>query len=391
MSKRFGILILFLIPFFLKANPSSKKDKKYNFQGYVKFLQTTNFQDKLENIITDNLLHQRVNFRYYPHKSLTFAIDVRNRIHFGELVKLTNTFGQIFGELIDNDNDVFDMSILVIDKRSFVWHAMLDRAYINWTKGNLEIRAGRQRINWGLALVWNPNDIFNTYSFYDFDHEERPGSDAVRITYYTGIASSLELAVKTATDIEELVAALLYKWNKAKYDFQVLGGVANKDMTAGAGWAGNIKNAGFKGEFTYFHPYNHPFDSSGVFASTLAFDYSLKNSLYINTGFLYMSNGETSANFLYTDNLKFSAKTLSPYKYSLFAQLAYPFTPIITGSLAVIYNPGKDHALFMGPALTYSIKENWDIDVIAQLFSSKESAKYEYLAEILFLRLKWSY
>ena len=37
-----------------------------------------------------------------------------------------------------------------------------------------------------MNLVWNPNDLFNAFSFVDFDYEERPGSDALRIQKYTG-------------------------------------------------------------------------------------------------------------------------------------------------------------------------------------------------------------
>ena len=35
--------------------------------------------------------------------------------------------------------------------------------------------AGRQRINWGQTFVWNVNDVFNAYSYFDFDYKERPG------------------------------------------------------------------------------------------------------------------------------------------------------------------------------------------------------------------------
>src|SRR6187455_1381391 len=86
---------------------SQTKEKKYRFSGYVKFLQNTTFADGLDNIVTDNLLHHRLNFKYYPIKPLTFAIEVRNRIHFGELVKLTNAFGD-FSDQIEN-NDIYDM------------------------------------------------------------------------------------------------------------------------------------------------------------------------------------------------------------------------------------------------------------------------------------------
>ncbi|MCK7542259.1 MAG: hypothetical protein MZV63_70990 [Marinilabiliales bacterium] len=69
---------------------------------------------------------------------------------------------------------------------SHVLNTFIDRASVDFTAGTLQVSAGRQRINWSQALVWNPNDIFNTYSSFDFDYMERPGSDAVRVDLLTG-------------------------------------------------------------------------------------------------------------------------------------------------------------------------------------------------------------
>ncbi len=389
--RRFIFISAFL--FFNLSLPAQSRNEKIRINGYVKYLLTTNFSDGLDNVVTDNLLHHRFNFRYYPVSSLLVNIEVRNRIHYGELVKLTNTFspltGVTFGDLIDN-NDIYDMSVLLLDKRSLAWHVMLDRAYLRYSKNKWEVVAGRQRINWGVTLIWNPNDIFNAYSFFDFDYEERLGSDAVRVTFFPNTSSSIEIAGKAARKKEDVVAAMMYKWNKARYDFQVLGGVANEDITAGGGWAGNIKNAGFKGEFTYFHPYNNFTDTSGVFSGTVSFDYSFKKNVFINGSFLYTSNGSSNISSPLLSTLDISAKSLSPYKYNFLTNVTYAFTPILTGSLALLYSPG-DHALFTNPVLTYSIKEDWDIDVIGQLFFSNASRKYEPLAKLLFMRLRWSY
>ena len=62
--------------------------------------------------------------------------------------------------------------------------------------GNFRQGSDRQRINWGQTLVWNPNDIFNAYSYFDFDYIERPGSDAIRLQYYPDYSSAIEMAVK---------------------------------------------------------------------------------------------------------------------------------------------------------------------------------------------------
>ena len=71
-----------------------------------------------------------------------------------------------------------------------------DRANVKWTLDKFELTVGRQRINWGQNLIWNPNDIFNAYNFFDFNYVERPGSDAVLMELFTGDFSSVQLAGK---------------------------------------------------------------------------------------------------------------------------------------------------------------------------------------------------
>ena len=115
--------------------------------------------------------------------------------------------------------------------------------------------AGRQRVNWGVNLVWNPNDVFNTFSYFDFDYEERPGTDAVRVQYYTGVTSSAELVYKMGKKCQRngfgRLVSFHHNWN---YDFQFLGGWVGTDFVAGTGWSGDIRGAGFRGEITQFVP-----------------------------------------------------------------------------------------------------------------------------------------
>ena len=155
---------------------------------------------------------------------------------------------------MDIDNGIIDLSHVWVNENSFVFHSIIDRLWMNYSHKKFDLRIGRQRINWGVNTVWNPNDLFNAFNFVDFDYEERPGSDAVRFQYYTGDFSSFEIAARPGEHIDSTVAAAMYKFNKWNYDFQVLGGNYFSDIALGLGWAGNIKNAGFKGEATYFHP-----------------------------------------------------------------------------------------------------------------------------------------
>lgn len=388
--KAWLFILIASFPLILNAQ---EKPKAWQLRGYAKTLQSLNFVkvSPLDTtfLLLDNLIHQRLNFTWYINDQFTLRSDLRSRIFYGDLVKLNSNFAK---DLEETANDFFDLSLILFERNDFIIHSMVDRLYMDFTKGNLEVRLGRQRINWGINTAWNPNDIFNAFSFTDFDYEERPGSDALRVKYYTGFASSIELAVKAFDKKEDAVAGILWKLNKWNYDFQLLAGIMQQDLTFGGGWAGNIKNASFKGEATYFHSLLDTVSNS--FAATLGVDYSFKNSLYINGGFLYNSNGRDSLAigggtiFLFD----VSAKNLYPYKYSFFAQIMYPFTPIFNGGAALIYSPSNDQSLFVNPTLTFSIAENWDLDLVGQVsFSKSLENNYENLATAIFMRFKFSF
>lgn len=394
--------LLLLAPILTQAQRPDEKPKKWQFKGYIKSLQSIIIPDIDTTILTDNLLHNRLNFKWFPNDNFTFTAEARNRVFYGELVSAV----PFYSDIIDADtSSLLDLSWVVFDKPSIVMHTMIDRLYFEYRKGDWEVRLGKQRINWGINLAFNPNDLFNTFSFIDFDYEERPGSDALRVQYFLDYASSFEIAIKAVKHTNEIVAAGMYRFNKWEYDFQVLGGVFEEDIAIGAGWAGNIKNVGFKGEMTYFHPFASTDTRAKVFAAALSADISVKD-WFITGAFLYTSNGATGDLFsnvpsggglatlfaLSTTGITNpTPKSLYPYRYSLIANVAYTISPLVSGSLATFYNPGSDHALFLNPSLTISLSQDWDLAILSQLFFAKTDPDYQIVSNTIYGRLKWSF
>lgn len=373
-----------------QAFAQPEKPPKLTVDGYVKDLQTVfilNANTTLGDIFifSQNQIHNRINLKWQPTQALRFQADFRNRLFWGDLQFTSQTF--IDG--LDEANDYFNLSVGKSNDKGLAYHTMIDRLYLEYMQGNWEIRLGRQRINWGINTVWNPNDIFNAFAFTDFDYEERPGSDALRVRYFTGFASSVEVAAKMADSLEASTIAGLGRFNTGGYDIQVLAGLVQNEIALGGGWAGNIKNAGFKGEFTFFQPLSE--GDSASFAATFALDYMTAQSLYLGAGFLFNSNGTTRGSLTSLFDFELSAKNLYPFRYSIFLQGGYPFTPLLNGVLALIYSPSQSHAIFLNPTLTYSIAQNWDADLIGQLAFEKEGKKYRSPIQGLFLRIKLSY
>ncbi len=382
-------IVLYLLFFGLLTSPTiaqqEEEPRKWSLNGYVKDLQSAFLIDGIGSLLQDNLLHNRLNFKWYPHQQWTFRAELRNRLFWGDQVRLTPDYLE---RVNAGSDDFFDLSIGFDSDKGAVLHSTLDRLYLEWMPGQWELRLGRQRINWGISTIWNPNDIFNAYSFADFDYEERPGADALRVRYYSGVASSVELAIRAFDDWDDAVAAGLVRLNKWNYDFQLLGGIMQRYLVAGGGWAGNIGTVGFKGEGSYFYALDE--DQPNSFSMTMGADYSFKKGLYINAGVLYNSLGSKNAPISELFTLELSARNLYPYRWSILTQAGYAFSPLFNGGIAIIYSPSSVHSLFINPSLSYSIHQNWDINLVGQSAFSK-STSYKALIQALFLRLKWSF
>ena len=319
---------------------------------------------------------------------------MRNRVFWGEQVKLTPGFGQ----QIDQYPGLLDLSIRWADNSNVLAHSIFDRAYVNYSKDKWDITLGRQRINWGVTNIWNPNDLFNALNFLDFDYEERPGNDALRIQYFPGILSRIEVALAPGRYDSTWIAAGLYRFNIASYDVQLLSGYYNGDLAVGGGWEGSIGTAGFKGEGTYFIPIEglSP-DSSATFSGSLSADYAFGNGIYLNAGVLYNQLGGQSSSGMTSDlfsgtltSQPLSPKNLFPAEWSYSLTASGQPHPLVSLNGTVLYSP-QDHLTVLVPSVTYSIKETWAIDLVAQAFLSEVQSEYQHIASTVFFRIKWSY
>jgi hypothetical protein len=266
-----------------------------------------------------------------------------------------------------------------------------DRLNVKYALDNWEFNLGRQRINWGIDFVWTPNDIFNSFSYFDFDYEERPGCDALKIEYYTGMASSLQVAASLNHD-RKLTAAVMYRFNKREYDFQLMAGQMINDLVAGGGWSGDIAGGGFRGEFSYFRSFENFSDTTGQLVASIDGDYTLNNGLYLHASLLYNSTGTTgnAGGFNMLDMRNISVKNYTLARYSVFGEMAYPVTPLIRADLAAMYNP-CDHSVFVGPSVDISLTDNIYLLLIAQLFYGADGTEFGDYGKFWYLRLKWNF
>lgn len=405
----------------MSAEAQEKEDWKKNWSvtGYNKLLYQLNIVN--ENFVpqggpislvvpqlntSEFLYHNRLNLRYYGEK-YTAALGMRNRVFAG----YTNSnFDQLradnippftaFESYLDyqHQNGYLPLNIRWFETSTASALTVFDRAYIDFDREKWHLRVGRQRINWGINQQFNPNDLFNPFNLFDIDYEERPGVDAIRYERYTGMLSSWEVAFTPADSLKRTVLAYRYRTNFKGYDLQLIAGKWKTRAALGAGWSGNLKKAGFSGEFTYFLPYKdlpqiNPVQTNFVLSSSI--DHAFLKGPFVSVGYLYNYRGTADPSLLNLIGGSFS--TSSPYnplpfKHTLTTAVIGSFSDLWSGGLTFLTTP-KAEVLIAIPTVNYSITQDIELSVFGQLFLTDNpfEEQYSWFSNALFVRLKQSF
>ena len=381
-----SLLHTLLILLILYTPSQAQFDDVVDIGGYFKELGQVSFNNNLSTFHYDNSLQNRLETEWSFSNSFEFRADMRTRLISGYRIK-NNPF---VSEFYDNDAGFADATWVWFETEHSVLQSQVDRFYASYYSGDFELHAGRQRINWARTFVWSPNDLFNNYAFLDFDYEERPGVDALLAQYNWSFGSSVQMGFRMADEFDEMVLAGMLRTNWGDYDVQFLGGHYLGQFVIGAGWAGYIQNAGFKGEMSYFLPEANIFDDPWTLTATVGFDYMMPSSLYLRGELLY--NGGYDEVDLPLANLiqPPSADNLFIAKTGLFLNGSYTVTPLLNSSLSVMASLDRSLFIFI-PQISYSLTQDIDLMVLVQSLKGNVFADTLDTSNLFFFQLKWSY
>jgi hypothetical protein len=337
-------------------------------------------------------LNNRLNLNWYLTDKIQFQLGLRTNYVFGDLVyELNKRMDNAYNELNIKDPGWANLSHAWHQDANGVLFSNIDRMFFQYNGEKISLTLGRQRINWGINMVWQPNDIFNSFNYLDFNYPERPGSDAIRLQYYTGMTSSLEFAYKI-DHLNHSTYAAKYAFNHWNYDFQLIAGRMNDEYwVGGIGFSGNIGGAGINGEASYYLP-KEGINLTKTVIATLGGNYMFKNNILLNIGGLYNSAGTTkkAARSMFTLMENITALDYTPSLIALFGNASYPINPLINIDLTTMVNP-FDASFYIGPALNISISDNVSLYFIAQSFWGEEGTEYGDIGKMYFSRLQWNF
>jgi hypothetical protein len=379
--------------------------QELDFGGYIKDMLSHsdgNYAGMPNNIgLWQNTLQGRLNLNAYAG-DFTLSIQSRHLLVYQKNQKDAQAYINLFAV----DKGYVDLDWDYFSEHDMLASGEIDRLYLDLTQGNLQITTGRQRVAWGSALVWNITDFFNPFDILDFDYEEKPGSDAVRVQYYTGPTSQFDLAYAPSEDKDKQMLAARWVFNVFEYDFNVLVAYQKEKQRYGMNWSGGLVGAGFRGELVYTIPdlsfysftdiasqggYNIPpiMINKTYWNAVISLDYTFSNSFYLHTEYLFNELGTTQNSALRSYAILQTGE-LSPSRHSLFFELAYNLTPLIRADYFILLNP-SDQSQISVPSLQYSLSDNWGLYALAFLGSGKAGTEFGSYPAQYFIRLKFSF
>ena len=178
----------------------------------------------------------------------------------------------------------------------------------------------------------------------------------------------------------------LYRFNKYKYDFQLLTAKYYNDYCIGFGWAGQLKNIGVKGELSYFKEISQ---DQHDFVGSIGLDYNFKQGIYISVSCLYKdsSSGVRSFNIYQSEA---TAKNPMPFTYNFMYHVQFDVYPLVQLGGTLIHDDVFEF-VFINPQITFSLRESLDLMICTQNVWTEILGKLENNNQILFTRLQWDF
>lgn len=355
----------------------------WKVRGYLKEMPYFSHSKPFQQTQYNNLIHNRLNVKWTPAEKVSAAAEFRTRMFWGDVVSRTPGFTQ----QLRNQNERVNASFTWWEGSQSAMVTNVERFWVEYKSAKWTLRAGRQRINWGIATTWNPNDVFNAFNFLDFDYEERPGADAVKAQYFINDLANIDIAISPSAAPRSTVAAVRYFFNRQRYDFQFNTGVYHGDWTAGAGWAGSLGDVGFKGEWQYFLST----DSTNQFNGVAEWDYMFSHGWYANASVLWNSSGiQEPLSDWRTVNFTLSPRNPMPTAYNVMLGVRKEISPLVSASLGVVYGAGTNLVILL-PTFSWNASDRWDVSIIWQAFYAELNNRLQPITQSGFLRAKLTF
>ncbi len=284
----------------------------------------------------------------------------------------------------DNRRQLTELMWTPVDDEKIKVSHFIDRLYLRQKLPFGNVIIGRQRIAWGTGRVWNPVDLFNPVNPAAYYLIEKPGADAVSAKIRLGSFTDLNLVYNPIKNFKSYNFAGRFRTNFWEYDFSVMGGRFGGKTVVGMDFAGNILDAGFRGEGIY------SFDS-GVQQHFLKFilgiDYQFSPVFYLLAEYHFNGEGKTDE-FSYEYYRLLNGEILNLGRNYLALSGMYQISPLFLMNFISIVNL-NDESGFVSLAGNYSVTEDFYLNPGIQLFFGKLFTEYWHFPDSFYIQAEY--
>lgn len=354
--------------------PGLAPETNWDLHGYINYRLNGYFVEDEDNYL-EQALQQRFNYEYRYSPELWFNAGLRNRLIYSDAVDTPD-----YAHWVGHDSGSMDLSVNWLEDDKVVANSQFDRMYFSWKQDDWLVRVGRFRINWGMTTIWNPNDIFNTYSVYDTDYIERAGTDGFLIGKKMGVASGFELVFSPVgkEDRRSRCYAGRYFFNYESWDMQLIAGKIEQDNVVGFGFAGAVNDAGVRGETSIFEPIGdertRQFDRAAISSLEMDYSFNSQRNWIIRGGILHLSSTHTPDSSVTYLTQQVSVRTLSFTEFTGYAEVGFDLTALNRSTLSTMYY--QDESIYLCYSNVYSLTDNWQLTTSVQHFNGSHSSLF---------------
>jgi hypothetical protein len=259
----------------------------------------------------------------------------------------------------------------------------LYRAAVTLSRGNVDLKVGRQRIAWGTGRFWSPLDILNPVNPLALEREERVGVDAALLEAKLGPLSRASLVYAPAPDHGTASRALQWHGNAAGVDGSLVAGRLRGFDIVGADIASQIGDLGVRAEAARLDP-----DGGRGFNRWMAgADYALAIGLTLSAELYYNGAGSRDPAGYDFAGLRSGRLTSLATRYAgLFA--SYEITPLVKWmTYAVLNADDRSHAV--DSRLVWSIAPATDLTFGVQHFGGSAGSEFAASSNAVQVMLQW--
>ncbi len=215
-----------------------------------------------DQTLTDGAGELRLTWRNDFSQHLSLTLHYENRISGGETRSGRQAFLDRFPQFEptglfpqaapEDDRRLFDLTDALDQDDDFLWYHRLDRLFVGWHTGSMDIRAGRQAVTWGNGLVFNPMDLFNPFAPTDVVRDYKLGDDLLSAEMTRSWGNLHLLYVPRRDPIDHSVSwdhsslAAKYHITLSGLEMDIMAGRHYRDLVAGTGLTGYLGAAAWR-------------------------------------------------------------------------------------------------------------------------------------------------